>query len=406
MKFDFLYIIGLLLALLAEVLTLFMPVHTPELAGVFFLAYLVVERRFSKEYIKWMAVMFVFSAFSMLWALDLWCCYWGLRQMVTVYIGMLASYCYLRQSPKNIINLLKAFLFVSVILVVFILRNIDQVEVGVRLGTQLNENFGYGKSVVNSNIIALYLSYALYAIFVLFFQRSKRKLVRLGVLLVCALLVYLILLTGSRKAIILLLLPFIIIPLLNKNKGKRIFLVPITVAVVVLGFYLIMYVPVLYEVLGSRVEDMINIISGTDSGGEDVSRAFLIEYGIEWFKQKPFLGHGINNFRVLSNSNWMFAGYNFYAHNNYIELLVDVGIVGTVIYYNCYFYFIRKLKGHFSDSLFNKWILVLIIVSLSLDIALVSYYSFISNLILCMCFYAVDITHEKNVKINKKYETS
>ena len=104
---------------------------------------------------------------------------------------------------------------------------------------------------------------ALYAGFVLFFQGNKSKLLRVAVLAASVFVVYLILLTGSRKAIILLILPFIIQPLLNKRIGRKIMWIPIAAVVVVAGVYLIMNIPILYEAIGVRIEEAINIVNGS-----------------------------------------------------------------------------------------------------------------------------------------------
>lgn len=401
MKLDIFYILGLILALLAEVLSLVLPVHTPELAAFFFLIYMIggMKPRFNRAFVVWMLGVLVFFALSTAWSLDSWWCFWGLRQMVIVFIGMLATYSYLSSSPGNIKKVLKIYLAVSFILIVFVMMNVGQLDAGVRLGQQVDDKFGE-EQTLNSNLLAINLCYALYAGFVIISLGKKSKLIRVVALMAAVFVLYLILMTGSRKAIILLLLPVVIFPLLSKSKGKKMLMIPVGAAVVALGGYLIMIVPSLYDVLGSRVEDLLNIVSGETSGGEDISRAVLIEYGIEWFLQKPLFGYGINNFRVLSNNTYFFAGRNFFAHNNYVELLVDVGLVGFLIYYSCYYYFWKRLKGHFSENNLNKWILILIIAHLFLDIAMVSYYSFSSNLILCLCFYAAAISRENNMKLN------
>lgn len=112
--------------------------------------------------------------------------------------------------------------------------------------------------------------------------------------------------------------------------------------------------------MGARIEEAVNILGGDKSG--DNSRVFLLLWGIDWFLEKPLLGHGINCFRVLSDQTLMFAGKNFYAHNNYIELLVGVGIIGFIIYY---LFLIRLLLiSYFQKSYLGKVSVVLIITIL------------------------------------------
>lgn len=406
MKFDFLYLIGVLLALLAEAAPGKMPVHTPEFADVLFLMYIVVSGglpRKGNPYGTWMIVVYAFFLLSMAWGLDLWTCYWGLRQVFVVFIGMLASYRYMKCTPDGVKNILKVYLVESFILVVFIFLNIDQFEQGVRLGQQLGDD---EETALNSNIIAINLCYAIYCGFVIFGQGKKNMLNRLMFVASVALFLYLILLTGSRKSLLMLAIPLLVFAFLQKSKRKGFVVLLVASSVIVVGGYAVMNIPMLYDIMGSRVEEMFNILSGNVETGDDVSRMFLITYGIEWFKEQPLLGYGINNFRILSNNTSMFAGQNFYAHNNYIELLVDVGIIGFLIYYSCLVYIWKKLKGNFSDSILNKWVASLIVVRLFLDFAMVSYYSFTSNLILCLCFYAVYVSRKSKVasKTTQKME--
>lgn len=409
MKLDYLYYIGLFLALLAEVMPLVMPVHTPELADAFFLIYLAsVKRvRYSKAYVTWMAAVLAFFAISTTWALDVKLSLWGLRQVIVIFIGMLATYSYLKSDPDSIKNILVVFLAESIVLIVFIIINLDQIEMGIRLGKQFGDE---ESQKVNSNVIGMNFCYALYVVFVLLGQSNKSFWKRVLVIAASVFLIYLILFTGSRKALLMIAIPLLVFPLLQKNKSKgTVFLVAVA-GLLIIGSNLIMDIPIFYDVIGSRVEDGIAILTGREQGTEDVSRIFLAQYGLEWFKENPSFGYGINCFRVLSNKTSMFAGYNFYAHNNYVELLVDVGLIGFLIYYSCFFFFWKNLKRHFMDIRLNKWIASLIIIHLVLDMAMVSYYSFTSNLILCLCFYAVEITrkgknHFKQLQ-NVKYETS
>ncbi|WP_176483799.1 O-antigen ligase family protein [Bacillus sp. FJAT-45066] len=58
-------------------------------------------------------------------------------------------------------------------------------------------------------------------------------------------------------------------------------------------------------------------------------RKDMIYTGIELFKNKPFLGYGIDNYSIAST-------FGTYSHNNYIELLVSLGSFGLVFYYYIY----------------------------------------------------------------------
>ena len=89
-------------------------------------------------------------------------------------------------------------------------------------------------------------------------------------------------------------------------------------------------------------------------------------------KESPLIGYGIDNYRILLGKN---IGLITYAHNNYIELLVGVGILGTVIYYamyvNALICLLRSKKNLNLRYLFLTFLLVVFII----DFASVNYFS-------------------------------
>ena len=404
-------------ALLLQLLTMmipFMPSYTAYASMVLFVAYLMVKGVYvDKAYMRWMLVVFGFFSLSAVWAIN-WkvSAYKLVYDLLPIYVAMAASYTFMKKSPNALKSILWIYIIASGFLILYMIFNLGDIRAmveGERLGTILNENAGVEdgtETKFNSNVIGMNLCYTLYAGYVLLFKNSKSFIKQVVLLPAAVVIIYLIMVTGSRKALVLLLLPFVVFPLLNRNRGKTMLILPVSLGLVIGTYYLIMNVPVLYEILGTRVEEFFNIVSGTETGTEDVSRLFLIEYGLEWFKENPIFGYGINNFRVLSNNTELFAGRNFYAHNNYIELLVGVGIVGTLIYYSCYFYFWKRLRKTTSGNMLRSWVVVLIVAALFLDFASVSYYGLIHNLILCICFYAVGKDAKQNGRLatQKKYK--
>lgn len=96
--------------------------------------------------------------------------------------------------------------------------------------------------------------------------------------------------------------------------------------------------------IGFRLEGMFNGFFGNEEemDGSTYTRIQLVDFGKEIFAQRPWLGYGVCNFRAVYLS--YFPGrHALYAHNNYIELLVDLGIVGLVLYYIFYIYLIVRL---------------------------------------------------------------
>ena len=87
-----------------------------------------------------------------------------------------------------------------------------------------------------------------------------------------------------------------------------------------------------------------------------------------------------------------------YAHNNYIELLVDVGIVGIVIYYYIYLYIIFIfIKNRKNDSVFQIIMFGILISFIVNEYGMVTYYGKFQQLMLALTWVSMN-----NIKYNLK----
>ena len=125
--------------------------------------------------------------------------------------------------------------------------------------------------------------------------------------------------------------------------------------------------------------------------------------GFQFFPKNLFLGYGINNFRNLYD-------INTYAHNNFIELLVGIGLVGFTVYYIAYAYVLCKLfKTTFIKP--NRLSIIAFVINTCFLIshyAFVGYNEIINTLTILLGFLIIQLNkgtaHEKNFKqSNKRY---
>lgn len=132
------------------------------------------------------------------------------------------------------------------------------------------------------------------------------------------------------------------------------------------------------------------------SGGDIVSgstgdRAYLIQAAWEVFKDYPLLGVGISNFQNFNR-------LGLYAHNNYMELLAGVGMVGTVIFYSIYYFSLKaiaKIKDLNLKIIFVFFIFILLIM----DIAVVSYGSkYLLYILVFITAFSEDLIHKGEKK--------
>ncbi|VDN46167.1 conserved membrane protein of unknown function [Petrocella atlantisensis] len=219
---------------------------------------------------------------------------------------------------KKINEIIRYFIFSGFCASVYIL-NISNFDVLSRMGGELGNQNEVGMIIGISSIFAFYLIV------------TEQKFIYIPIFLV---MVGVIILTGSRKSILFLFLNIVmIIYLKNKdsymNRTKAILMI---ILFLWIGYYIIFNNPIFYDILGERIENMFNFITGrgTDEGSMN-ARSYMIFQGIEYWKERPLFGFGINNYRELYVDSP--GGRYTYAHNNFIEVLVGTGLIGLLVYY-------------------------------------------------------------------------
>lgn len=220
------------------------------------------------------------------------------------------------------------------------------------MGTELNPNY-----------LAIMLIFSIFLSLMSFRrpQSSAMKVVHITNMLLA---VYTIFLTASRKGIAFSLLLIFFYVLLHARSilfAARKWLIGIALAVAVLSFTNMGTISEKLVPALERIERFTSTMDGKDAEGSTEERVGFIKEGWEQFTARPFTGYGIDSFRYY---------HQLYAHNNYIELLFDVGILGVVIFYSIHFSIFRKLGRYRTGAFIGAFLLVLMIM----DIGLVSYY--------------------------------
>ena len=183
-----------------------------------------------------------------------------------------------------------------------------------------------------------------------------------------------VLFTGSRVALVLLISGILMLLYFN-NKGSlkgKIKGILLSIILLFLFYFLLFEVPYFYQIAGHRVENIVTFFHGGKiNEGSIVMRSFMIQFGINLFKENPFIGYGINNYRILLGKE---IGWMTYAHNNYIELLVDLGMIGVIAYYSIHTSIILSLLKLKSKPSLKYLFLSFLLVILIIDFASINYY--------------------------------
>lgn len=210
-----------------------------------------------------------------------------------------------------------------------------------------------------------------------------------------------IFLTGSRKALIYALIGIGLYYVLSGRKTKwlRIFL---AAGLCYLAFLAVTNIPVLYNLVGKRIISLLDVLQGGTGTDTTSTRFSMVTYGIEWFKENIWFGHGLNAFSVFYGNR---TGNTVYSHNNYVELLVSGGIVLTALYYSRFLVLIRRLYSRISFSEEAKVCIVLAVAILVADIASITYYYriyyIVFGVIMAAAYMNDPISIKRGVEIEK-----
>lgn len=261
-------------------------------------------------------------------------------------------------SPDALIaNFCEACLIAAIAVVAYIvIMERDLIMLGtVRIGDSLSGNV---------NTVGMHLG--IYSLGILFLYMRTRNKLLLPVYIVVAVFM---LLTGSKKVFIPISLGLALYELYSGIKFEKIvMLLFILVAII----YTVLSNPYLYNIIGSRTIDFLGNI-GMYVGEYHYShstdmRESLIMTALHCFSGKPLLGWGFN-------ATARFSPYNVYAHNNFVEILANYGVVGFLLYYGMIFSLLFKSLCLPRRNYCRYFLVILILNSSISDMAAVSYTS-------------------------------
>lgn len=253
-------------------------------------------------------------------------------------------------------------IFVALYVGIQLIMNFQQKSWWSRLG----ESFG-----MNENMVALYFLIP----FCFAVNDIHEKRFRIINILAITIFSYVIMLTGSKKALFAAAIYVVLQSILRAGRvTKKMRVLIISGALIVCVYNLLLRVELLYNIMGHRIEDMVNAFVMKDfsnSGGSTGERGNMILFGLSLFARSPIWGWGLNSFQELYGNA---TGHYAYAHNNYVELLADLGIIGFVWYYSLAGKIIKYILRLKNKLQINAFYVSLVVVLLFYDFAMVAYY--------------------------------
>lgn len=267
----------------------------------------------------------------------------------------------------------------------------------------LRQMIDYGMRVggefVNSNTLAIYLSFSAVIFFYLFLDKRKWYYITLTLVLV-----FVIAATGSKKGILDLAVGFVMVTGFNQgaSKGaKRLFkmVLGITVGTVLLYF---LWESSLFDTVRDRYEVMFRFLSGTGSRIDYSTRERQIMLAAGWqqFKKTPILGIGIGASGYLTS---IALGSDTYLHNEYVELLSTGGILGFLLQFVPVILILMRNWKYRTSSKASQMCSVLLVIYLVNGIAAVQYFSKLTYVIFAVSIacYLENRDNEQQIRTNK-----
>lgn len=189
--------------------------------------------------------------------------------------------------------------------------------------------------------------------FAIFLNRKKKGKLLPAILLIAS--VIALFLTAKRAHVLFSLATMLLVYYFHNSKNKQSRIVKI-IGIVIIGV-------VLFIIVGQFIPEMQNVINrfieAERSGDILNNRSDLYEYAIQLFLSNPIFGCGWGSYKYLRDAN--FNDYN-HAHNVFLQLLAETGIVGFVIFVvlfavmliNCAKVYIAICKNDLKVTLLEK----------------------------------------------------
>ena len=206
--------------------------------------------------------------------------------------------------------------------------------------------------------------------------RIMRKKERRSLFIVIAIFLYtMIVLSGSRRIIILCPLFLLITVMLNRNikKSKKMLFMMLALSVSVLALYIVMTNETFYNLAGWRIESMINSFfssSGTITDASMRERNIMKEYAMFLFNERPLFGYGVHGFAYMFK---FYYGNMVYSHCGFTEILSCYGVVGFVIFYSIFMIIFKNI----GKRLLNSELYIQILLLFSIFALMTEFYTII-----------------------------
>lgn len=336
------------------------------------------------KYTIFYLILLLYSFVSTLWGVEM-----VLGALYVMMVALIITFCIVRTiDSNNKLDLcVRVFVCSGDVMGVMLLWTGQVFNAEERLGQSLTGNA--------NSFSALLMVAAVFAAWLFIYKNNKAD--KVFNMLSLAFLLFLMGMSGGRKTIMAVVVCFIWFMLGKDNmKASTLCRNLFFVVLALVGIYFAtMNIPILYETIGERFESLFVLFyGGTSDVTSDSVRKQMIFLAVEQWSYNPIWGYGLDTFKYFNQRT---TGHFYYAHNNYAEILYDLGLIGFLIYYGFIFKLLLNLRKLNQEAKPYKMLGIgLILLVLVYDIGGVGYYTVLIQMIVCLIY----LCYSLNAKIN------
>ena len=280
------------------------------------------------HYVGWGLLFTWFCFTSIIWSYDFKVSVSYFNQLMKV-IGIFLLFILLMQSENRLKIALLWLCIGATLYGLLYLLHIDITQLGAsRLSVT---NSSDGQTLPNYNLVSMYVAFAaIYFVWRLLLSNQQcSNVIRIALISILIISVITVFIFGSRKSILMLFMGIAYFIFCSHLKMKTRFALTFLIACSVI-IVLILLPEVYVDYLISRFESLITSNQGSRLEAGDQERIKLYMYAEEFILRNPIFGNGFYCFSPMFLNA---TGKFLYAHNNYVEVICDLGIIGLLILY-------------------------------------------------------------------------
>lgn len=186
-----------------------------------------------------------------------------------------------------------------------------------------------GTGFVNTNTIGIYTSISMcLGIYYAVLNNEIKSLLYKFIFLGGSIVSFVMAMASSSKKTFIIMFTFWVCIFVYKQIGSKNFVrgikyLVIFILITITMVYLIQNITI-FSGIATRMKSLFSFLEVGKGGVSEVERASFISQGIQYWLQSPIWGNGLG-------SSVYYMG--MYAHNNFVEILMSLGILGFLFFY-------------------------------------------------------------------------